>query len=68
MVTIKSLEWYDKNADEYGDIVLDDGNITFILDMSKYCGKIATIINRSNGYYALDIDEGTWDWSNEMFE
>lgn len=36
--------------------------------MSKYCGKVATITYVfSYGYY-LDIDEGHYNWVDEMFE
>ena len=67
-VTIKSTDWYNDNKDILGNVVLRDGDIVFITEMSKYCGEIATIIGIEDSYYALNIDNGTWDWSDEMFE
>ena len=40
-VKIKSLEWYNDNHDEYGDI--DLGDTYFREYMSEYCGMTVTI-------------------------
>ena len=36
--------------------------------MSKYCGKVATIIYACRYGYSLDIDGGHYSWIDEMFE
>ena len=42
---------------------------TFIGDMEKYKGKIATIYYCYNdGSYDIDLDGGDWFWTDEMFE
>lgn len=65
-VKIKSLDWYNtfKNID--GDVYID---VTFVSPMSKYCGKISTItkINK-RGNYNLYIDNGKFDWTDDMFD
>lgn len=68
-VIIKSIDWYNNTKDRWDNICLDGGNITFIPEMSKYCGKTATIVDIDDyGYYRLDIDKGEYDWYDEMFE
>ena len=42
-VRIKSLDWYNENKDEYGDI--DCGNVVFLKSMQRFCGRIVTIID-----------------------
>ena len=58
-VKIKSLDWYNANKAEDGEIYL--GSNTFVQLMSKYCGKIATIICAFHYGYALDIDGGHYN-------
>jgi hypothetical protein len=36
--------------------------------MSKYLGKQAKITMMSETFYNLDIDDGHWNWSDEMLE
>ena len=64
-VRIKSLDWYNSNKDEDGEITMN--GITFIKEMSKYCGEEFEIrcvspngICYLNGIY--------WCWSDWMFE
>ena len=65
-VKIKSLDWYNKNKDEYGYY---DAVLLFSPSMSKYCGKIATITDVLKNCYRLDIDvEDPWLWTDEMLE
>lgn len=66
-VRIKSREWYDNNEgkDADGDILC--GGIYFDHDMRPYCGKSATITDVA-GTYSIDIDNGKWSWTDEMFE
>ena len=73
-VTIKSLEWYDSNKNEYtGDVKLTTES--FVSDMSKYCGKTATIVDVFKDFdgegdimYRIDLDNRGWNWTDEMFE
>ena len=73
-VTIKSLEWYDSNKNAHtGNIPLSTES--FVSDMSKYCGKTATIVDVFKDLggedaimYRIDIDHRDWNWTDEMFE
>ena len=74
-VTIKSLEWYNSNKNEHtGDVKLTTES--FVSDMSKYCGKTATIVDvfkdldgESDAImYRIDLDNRGWNWTDEMFE
>ena len=40
----------------------------FAIDMEKYCGKVAKIIEINSRYYKLNIDNGEWYWSYDMLE
>lgn len=72
-VVIKSLDWYNSNKNEHTGIVelMTD---FFVEDMSEYCGKTATIVaddgegEGSNIIYRIDLDNGDWNWTYEMFE
>lgn len=67
-VRIKSLDWYNQNKDNNGDIVGEVRGI-FVPPMSKYCGEEATItLILAAHAYCLDIDNGAWVWSEYMFE
>lgn len=68
-VRIKSIDWYNKNKDEDGDVELSTH--IFVPEMSKYCGTIVTIkdvfedTDDNVVYYMEDI---VWDWTDEMIE
>ena len=64
-VQIKSLEWYKENKDCDGCVYAE---LWFQPDMSEYCCKIATIADVMGTCYELDIDNGYWGWSDDMFE
>jgi hypothetical protein len=65
-VKIKSLDWYRTNKDDYGEVCISPG---FILDMAKFCGKTATIVDiHEYNHYTIDIDGENWNWSEEFFE
>ena len=74
-VTIKSLDWYNSNKNKQTGIVTLTTE-SFVKDMSKYCGKTATILDafkdldgESNAImYRIDLDERGWNWTDEMFE
>ena len=69
-VVIKSLDWYYIKKDYYGIVKLSTESFTS--DMSEYCGKTATItevqMNGENPLYLINLDNGVWNWSVEMFE
>ena len=64
-VKIKSLDWYKANKNK-------KGNTTFYRNstytMSYYCGKIAKIINVKDKSYSINLDNGLYSWTDEMFE
>ena len=64
-VRIKSIDWYNENKDEYGQV--DCGSRFFFAEMSDWCGKIATIkeICKTNCYR---LEECYLDWTDEMIE
>ena len=67
-VKVKSLEWYNQMRDSDGDIYLNDFGISFVKDMSVFCGKKATIVFDLGGEYQLDIDNKKWSWKDWMLE
>ena len=69
-VVIKSSEWYYVKKDYYGIVKLSTESFTS--DMSEYCGKTATItevqMNGEKPLYLINLDNGAWNWTDEMFE
>ena len=71
-VRVKSLEWYNENKGERGDVNLP--NIIFVSNMSKFCGQEYTICdvktNTSTNvtYYGLEEDVLGYSWTDDMFE
>lgn len=66
-VRIKSLDWYYENTDYSGNI--DCGYHYFTEDMTKYCGKVMTIISRTElGVMLMDNDTDNNYWTDEMIE
>jgi hypothetical protein len=66
-VRIQSKEWIDaqdKNRDR--GITLSD--IIFVRFMFQYADRIATICKVWGNAYRLDVDDGTWLWTDEMFD
>ena len=66
-VRIKSLDWYNKNKDEFGNIDIND-NFTFYKDRSVYCGTIVTISVVYDDSYLVKEDNGGYFWIDEMIE
>ena len=52
------------------DLVVDVtyGDDSFTEEMEQYKGKTATITDTYFGKYEIDIDDGSWCWTEEMFE
>lgn len=72
-VIIKSLDWYNSNKDDSRTIKLTTE--VFVEEMSKYCGKTATIVDVFKDFdgegdimYRIDLDHRDWNWTDEMFE
>lgn len=73
-VTIKSVDWYNSNKDDSRTIKLTTE--VFVEEMSKYCGKTATIVDvfkdldgeSDATMYRIDLDNRGWNWTEEMFE
>ena len=73
-VTIKSVDWYNSNKDDSRTIKLTTE--VFVEEMSKYCGKTATIVDvfqdldgeSDATMYRIDLDHRDWNWTDEMFE
>ena len=63
-VRIKSIDWYNKNKDEYDYI--DFGKHMFYPLMSKYCGKVFTIDYVYSDFYTMNNND--YDWTDEMIE
>ncbi len=69
-VRIKSIDWYNKNKNNNGDIrSIDIGYAYFTRSMSQYCGKVAVIVKKDTAYwYEIDIDNNANGWTDDMFE
>jgi len=75
-VKIKSKEWYDNEPkDEYGVTYscrqLGAFAIGFTKNMSRYCGRIFTIVDDSEDCYLLTDDKNNcipFCWVDDMFE
>ena len=71
-VRIKSLDWYNKNKDENGRVYCS--YIGFSKEMTKYCGKVLTIMTIGNQdigskqkYFMCETDYA-WGFTDEMIE
>ena len=71
-VKIKSLDWYNDNKDNDGEVPLIEKHDTiydFIEEMSVFCGKIVTIKNVwKDDYYNICEDDCHYYWTDEMIE
>ena len=65
-VRIKSLDWYNSNKDENGEVLPHSGS-SFVKEMSEYCGKECEV---SCVYPDGDIsvNNNHWFWDDWMFE
>lgn len=66
-VRIKSIDWYNANKDEYGNIDINY-DFTFYADRSKYCGKVFTITEVFDNCYCVKEDNNEYFWADEMIE
>ena len=66
-VQIKSLDWYNENKDEDGEIEFEE--FRFVSPMSEFCGKILTIdVDFEDGTYLMKEDSDGFVFTNEMIE
>ena len=67
-VLVKSLDWYYQNRDRMEQVAC--GNACFIRSMTKLCEKKVTIssILPIIEVYHIKEDDGTFNWTDEMFE
>ena len=71
-VRIKSLDWYNANKDEDGRVYCT--YIGFCKEMSKYCGKVLTIMTIGNQdigskqKYFMHETDYAWGFTDEMIE
>ena len=66
-VRVNSIDWYNKNKDEYGDIDISH-DFTFYADRSKYCGRVFTISEVFDNSYFVKEDNNEYYWTDEMIE
>lgn len=64
-VKIKSLDWYNENKNEYGNV--DCGTRNFVDSMKSYCSKILTIKGFGTNNSYIMVDNVFW-WTDEMIE
>jgi hypothetical protein len=71
-VRIKSLDWYNRNKDDYGSIYAGNG-FCFWKNMVRHCGEIMKITivkvdpeDSNKGYYFMENSEERW--TDEMIE
>lgn len=68
-VRIKSLDWYNENKDEFGVVLIENGDYMFCKSDTEWCGKIVTIKEIClNEYYRIEEDFGKYRWTDEMIE
>ena len=66
-VRIKSLDWYNENKDEDGDVSC--GDYIFVSYMLAFCGKTLTIdVVFEDGTYLMKEDTDGFIFTNEMIE
>ena len=66
-VRIKSLDWYNENKNECGEIQFENNpHWRFVKNMSENCGKISIITAVNETAYRLE--NIPWNWTDEMIE
>ena len=70
-VRIKSLDWYNENKNEVGNVPLigaTDSSYDFTELMREFCGKVMTISCVYIYSYNMVEDNGKYFWTDEMIE
>ena len=65
-VRIKSLDWYNKNKDEDGDVPC--GDYDFVEGMKKFCSEVFTISEDVGDGYLMLEDTNGFVFTSEMIE
>lgn len=67
VVRIKSLDWYNKNKDKIGNVVVTGYSCSFTKALSEFCGKCLVIekVEDTGGIYLNDLPYVFYEW---MFE
>ena len=66
-VRIKSIDWYNENKDEGGNVWTSGGQIPFDKCMSKWCGKVMAISHVRADHYTM-VEDLVGYWSDDMIE
>lgn len=67
IVRIKSLDWYNKNKDENGDVKITGYSCSFTKVLSELCGKCFVIDEvEVKGIYLNDIPYVFYEWMFEL--
>jgi len=69
-VKIKSLDWYNENKNEYGEVPV---RFNFVKEMARFCGKTlkVRVIGSYNDFLLWEkpgIKDTGFSWSEQMFE
>lgn len=66
-VRVKSLEWYNGNKNEKGNVIIDTDNcVNFTAEMSRLCGEIMQVEEMRDYYYVMNGSIFAWqDWMLE---
>ena len=69
-VKIKSLDWYNANKDEEGNIIFEKNGyyVYFSKYDVEYCGKVMTISDISNNCYIFKESQMSYLYCDEMIE
>lgn len=67
IVRIKSLDWYNNNKDENGNVTVTGYSCSFIKVLSELCGKCLVIekVEDTGGIYLNDIPYIFYEWMLE---
>ena len=66
-VRIKSIQWYNENKNDKGDVVTAQGS-TFYKRMSRFCGESRVIKAVYGTFYKLENDSFSDNWNDDMIE
>ena len=66
-VRIKSIQWYNENKNEKGEVVTAQGS-TFYKRMARFCGDSRVIKAVYGTFYRLENDSFDDNWNDDMIE
>ena len=67
VVRIKSLDWYNKNKDKNGNVVVTGYSCSFTKALSEFCGECLVIekVEDTGGIYLNDLPYVFYEWMLE---